>query len=378
MKKFVLIIFLFALYHLCFSQRIIKVIPNYVLIDTDKNIGNLGDTLEIQRIENGKITDAGRVKIVKFGDGKTACSTLPNYFNILKVGDAVKEYVLRYSYDNKYYAISIRDFDLRESAGDFRTSLIKVPINSLLTIKEFKLRHLKVEYKGIEGYTIPTFLQVDDTVLNKFKSMYEEQMNAIKKQAEIIKIKLLIRLEEIRKKPFWISAFIANVRNVPSINSEIIDELEQGEQIFEQKRENEWVNIKYYKKEWGELGKISDELELGNIKNEEELNTCFNEGWIHRSLLSETKIEKISEYEREAIKRRQNFVKKNPNIKPLFRNDILKGSIRIGMTKDMVRASWGEPEDRNRSVGSWGVHEQWIYNNTYIYFENDIMTSFQD
>ena len=48
------------------------------------------------------------------------------------------------------------------------------------------------------------------------------------------------------------------------------------------------------------------------------------------------------------------------------------------MTTEMVLESWGEPKDRNRSVGSWGVHAQWIYGDTYVYFENGILTSWQD
>lgn len=53
--------------------------------------------------------------------------------------------------------------------------------------------------------------------------------------------------------------------------------------------------------------------------------------------------------------------------------------IMIGMTKEMVLDSWGDPKDINRSVGSWGVHEQWVYgNNQYLYFENGKLTSWQD
>lgn len=57
---------------------------------------------------------------------------------------------------------------------------------------------------------------------------------------------------------------------------------------------------------------------------------------------------------------------------------ILKGKIIIGMDRDMVIASWGSPESKNRTVGSWGVHEQWIYGNTYLYFDDGILKSFQD
>jgi hypothetical protein len=52
----------------------------------------------------------------------------------------------------------------------------------------------------------------------------------------------------------------------------------------------------------------------------------------------------------------------------------------IGMTDIMARASLGSPDDINRSTGSWGIHEQWIYKekDLYLYFENDILTSFQN
>lgn len=58
---------------------------------------------------------------------------------------------------------------------------------------------------------------------------------------------------------------------------------------------------------------------------------------------------------------------------------IAKRVIRLGMTKAMVIDSWGQPQDINRTVGSWGVHEQWVYgNSTYVYFENGKLTSWQD
>ena len=57
---------------------------------------------------------------------------------------------------------------------------------------------------------------------------------------------------------------------------------------------------------------------------------------------------------------------------------IVAEKIKIGMTKAMVKDSWGEPEDINRTVGSWGVHEQWVYGSNYLYFENGKLTSWQD
>jgi len=59
-------------------------------------------------------------------------------------------------------------------------------------------------------------------------------------------------------------------------------------------------------------------------------------------------------------------------------NKIFNHEIWIGMTADMARLSIGSPMEINRTIGSWGIHEQWVYKNRYLYFENDILTSWQD
>lgn len=51
--------------------------------------------------------------------------------------------------------------------------------------------------------------------------------------------------------------------------------------------------------------------------------------------------------------------------------------IKIGMTPEMAEMSWGKPKKINQDVGSWGIHEQWIYDEQYLYFENGKLTSFQ-
>lgn len=54
----------------------------------------------------------------------------------------------------------------------------------------------------------------------------------------------------------------------------------------------------------------------------------------------------------------------------------------IGMTSEMLKVLYGKPDDINRSVYSFGVHEQWIYKkinkDEYYYFENNILKSWQD
>jgi hypothetical protein len=59
-------------------------------------------------------------------------------------------------------------------------------------------------------------------------------------------------------------------------------------------------------------------------------------------------------------------------------NKLKEGSYWIGMNREMAIISLGRPNDINKTVGSWGVHEQWIYNNLYLYFENGKLSSYQD
>ncbi|MBL7471198.1 SH3 domain-containing protein [Robertkochia sediminum] len=60
---------------------------------------------------------------------------------------------------------------------------------------------------------------------------------------------------------------------------------------------------------------------------------------------------------------------------------IIRKTYWIGMTDQMARESLGHPQSVNRSKGSWGIHEQWVYrerNKTlYLYFENGRLASYQ-
>ena len=59
--------------------------------------------------------------------------------------------------------------------------------------------------------------------------------------------------------------------------------------------------------------------------------------------------------------------------------DIFNKKIWIGMTKEMAIESRGNPININRTTGSWGIHEQWVYpGRNYLYFENGILKSWQD
>jgi hypothetical protein len=55
---------------------------------------------------------------------------------------------------------------------------------------------------------------------------------------------------------------------------------------------------------------------------------------------------------------------------------VASGRINVGMSAEMVRASWGAPEHINESTYRSGTHEQWVYGSrNYVYLENGIVTS---
>jgi hypothetical protein len=77
--------------------------------------------------------------------------------------------------------------------------------------------------------------------------------------------------------------------------------------------------------------------------------------------------------------RREQYFNDHPELSEQIKQCIRKGTIVLGMTKEQVTASWGKPDDIHRSVYSFGVHEQWIYGDRqYLYFEDGILTSWQD
>lgn len=79
---------------------------------------------------------------------------------------------------------------------------------------------------------------------------------------------------------------------------------------------------------------------------------------------------------KELQQRRQGLLKKYGK---KYTELILKGYVETGMNKQMCIESWGKPDDVNKTSGSFGVHEQWVYgNSSYLYFENGILTTIQN
>lgn len=59
--------------------------------------------------------------------------------------------------------------------------------------------------------------------------------------------------------------------------------------------------------------------------------------------------------------RRQHYVDSHPSLPEEIKQNILKGVIQIGMTREMVLAALGDPVNVQRSGDSSGVREIWVY-----------------
>jgi hypothetical protein len=50
---------------------------------------------------------------------------------------------------------------------------------------------------------------------------------------------------------------------------------------------------------------------------------------------------------------------------------LVAGKIWKGMNAEMIRDSWGTPKKINRVISGNTIKEEWIFNNTWLYVEND-------
>lgn len=91
----------------------------------------------------------------------------------------------------------------------------------------------------------------------------------------------------------------------------------------------------------------------------------------------------LIEKDEETIERFRNLTKKYGKENAKF---MIDGNVQIGWSKAMCKEAWGKPDKINTTTGSWGVHEQWVYeySSEYsydifcLYFENGILTTIQE
>ena len=79
----------------------------------------------------------------------------------------------------------------------------------------------------------------------------------------------------------------------------------------------------------------------------------------------------------------EGFIVNHPTLSEKRKKALRERTIVIGMSEPEVLLLYGKPADVNRTVGSFGTHEQWVYpvddvKSEYLYFENGKLTAWQD
>lgn len=146
-------------------------------------------------------------------------------------------------------------------------------------------------------------------------------------------------------------------------------------------REKEWNKLKTQAAtavSWNELPSPGYASEIGNMYSN---IPCYNSDQDQKAKRRRNEVWHFVRMV--STKRREWYVAAQPELLAKTKEYILAGTVHRGMTKEQILAGKGNPTRINRSVGSWGIHEQWIYgryinNRIYLYFENGILTSWQD
>jgi len=114
--------------------------------------------------------------------------------------------------------------------------------------------------------------------------------------------------------------------------------------------------------------------------NSEKVKT-WDDDKIHGTLASVFNSHPDSVFQQGKAILRQEMVNRHPEWRDDIKNNILEGSLSIGMTREQALASWGSPYDINRTVTGNSVNEQWVYGtygSAYLYFDNDKLTTIQN
>ena len=80
-------------------------------------------------------------------------------------------------------------------------------------------------------------------------------------------------------------------------------------------------------------------------------------------------------------KRREEYVKRHPFLDAETKAYILAGRLKIGMSKEQVKAVLGYPHEETKMYLPGMVIDHWIYKywgQKFLFFENGILTAWQE
>tara|TARA_R110000744_G_C19226129_1_gene547637 strand:- start:85 stop:795 length:711 start_codon:yes stop_codon:yes gene_type:complete len=236
---------------------------------------------------------------------------------------------------------------------------------------------MKKKYITIITFFILSVGYGQQTKVEDLQKKKLELTNKIGKLKDSLK-NINLEIENIKSKEILSkisdSAFVAYVRKnafikkSPNVFSDIIIQQKERKKVFVLDYSNGYVGA-CTEEICGYINEIwFEENEL--LKSFIEIKTQEAKNLRILKIEQELKTEKT-----ELAKQEKKYIKKYG--KKVYKK-LKEGYIWIGMTKEMAIISRGYPKDKNRSVGSWGTHEQWVYDDEYLYFENGYLKSWQD
>jgi len=260
---------------------------------------------------------------------------------------------------------------LLAEANGASEKISEIPHGTKMVVTGAQGSYFRVVCQGRTGYVIYWDMNLNDELrklINVSKREYDsDEQKEIRRKAEekrVAKRDSERTAEEERQRQLeltarWIKTGSANVRNGPGEKSKIIGHIVMGEKVYVEETKGNWATV--VMAEGSSLERT--EIEEGT------------KDWVNTSVLSKEPVSPPSE----ADIRRGKYCRAHPETSGAFRQAILKGQIAIGMTTDMLIASWGFPEDINRTVMAGLVSEQWVYGKgVYVYLDNGVVTSWQD
>ncbi len=204
---------------------------------------------------------------------------------------------------------------------------------------------------------------IDDELKNKDIDRKLNSILSIGKDLYTYNMCLINGNKDIEKEYYYLAyrVFEHGKSTIAKIDKDKANVLESKQKEISEKAKEEAKNYLLNKIKSTEIDQhISQSVVKAyiDIVKDEELTGLYNKWNKHNEELEKEEKEE-REKEKKARKKQQ--------------------GVRIGMSEqDVLDSSWGKPTKINKSVYSWGTHEQWVYpNDNYLYFENGKLTSIQ-
>ncbi len=216
----------------------------------------------------------------------------------------------------------------------------------------------------VSNYTFSQTSEIDN--LNEIKKKLTQRIDMLNDSISIINSKLsFIKTKEIESDTNKVL-----LQTIAFKGSEILKKPMKGSTIIKVLNERTDVFVVDYRNKYYEIliGDIKGFIKTGFV------NEVTNDVY----LLKERGYS-LAERERR-LKDKKYTEKKKEKQESLEKSTKGSGRYWRGMSKDLARLSLGKPDYDNRTVGSWGIHNQWVYKDkgVNLYFENGILTSWQD